>query len=266
MLGLNIKLLRKRVGKSQEEVANSLGLNRSSYSGYENGVAEPSIATLIQICTYFKISVDFLLKNDFTTFTVLDWQSMEEKANIDLSGQKIRILNTIVNDQEEDLIELIPQKARAGYSMGYSDPDYLKVLPTFSLPFLSKNKKYRSFPIMGDSMPPVSDGSYVVAEYIQNWMQIKNGTPCIVVTKEDGIVFKIVYNQLSDTQSFLLCSTNPMYNPYAVKAVDVIEMWKFVNYIASDMPDIKIDESDISKSLQEMKRELSEIKSALNRN
>ena len=32
----------------------------------------------------------------------------------------------------EDLIEMIPAKARAGYAAGYADPEYLKILPTFS--------------------------------------------------------------------------------------------------------------------------------------
>ena len=37
-IGNNLKLLRKRLKRSQEEVAQDLGLTRSSYSGYENGV------------------------------------------------------------------------------------------------------------------------------------------------------------------------------------------------------------------------------------
>ena len=54
MIGSNIKLLRNRKGKSQEEVATKLMLTRSSYSGYENEVAQPSIETLILISSYFE--------------------------------------------------------------------------------------------------------------------------------------------------------------------------------------------------------------------
>ena len=56
MIGENLKLLRKRKGVSQEELAVDLGLTRSSYSGYENGVAEPNLATLIKIIEYYQIS------------------------------------------------------------------------------------------------------------------------------------------------------------------------------------------------------------------
>jgi transcriptional regulator with XRE-family HTH domain len=262
-IGQNIKLLRKRLGKSQEEVATVFGLTRSSYSGYENGVADPGIDTLIQVSDYFKIPLDTLMRKDFNEFTATEWESIDKGLYADIQGKNIRILTQMVNNDDEDLIEMIPAKARAGYAAGYADPEYLKILPTFSLPFLSKNRKYRSFPIIGDSMPPVVEGSYVVAEFIQNWMTIKNGTPCIVVTQDDGIVFKIVYNNLMESQSLQLCSTNPMYQPYTVHANGVFEMWKFVNYISPELPDVRMDDTQLGKSISELQKEVHELKNIL---
>ena len=54
-IGDNLKLLRKRAGKSQEDVANDLGFNRSTYSGYENGVAQPNIENLIALSKYYEL-------------------------------------------------------------------------------------------------------------------------------------------------------------------------------------------------------------------
>ena len=260
MIGSNIKLLRKRKGKSQEEVATKLMLTRSSYSGYENEVAQPSIETLILISSYFEVSLDTLVKVDFSTLSSDEWKRIDSPINTDIHGKKLRVLMSIVDIEENELIELIPVKASAGYTSGYADAEYLKLLPTFSLPFLSKEKKYRSFPIQGDSMPPVSEGSYVIAEYIQNWTTIKNGTPCIIVTKEDGIVFKIVYNFLNQTQTLQLCSTNPFYQPYFIHANEIIEVWKFVNYIASDLPVSKMDDSEIRQSIIGLQKEISDLK------
>ena len=208
VVGNNLKLLRKLAKKSQEEVAAALGLTRSSYSGYENGIAEPGIDTIVSLSAYFSIPIDALLTKDFSDFTESDWATVQSGLYADINGKNLRVLTAIVDQNEEELIEMIPQEARAGYTSGYADPDYLKVLPTFSLPFLSKNRKYRSFPIKGDSMPPVDEGSYVVAEYIQNWSSIRNGTACIVVTKEDGIVFKVVNNCVQQTQCMhlILCT------------------------------------------------------------
>lgn len=262
-VGKNLKLLRNRLKKSQEEVATELGLTRSSYSGYENNVAQPNIESLLLFGDYFKVSIDDLLRKDFSSFKESDWEKFENGMNADVKGAKLRILTTVVNQDNEELIELIPLKASAGYTAGYADPDYLKVLPTFHLPFLSKDRKYRSFPIKGDSMPPVVEGSYVVAEFIQNWMSIRSGTPCIVVTKDDGIVFKVVHNLLSSEQSFQLCSTNTFYEPYKVHANDIIEMWKFVNYISPELPEIRIDDNDLSKSLRSLQNEVSQLKTMM---
>ncbi|MCE2743849.1 MAG: helix-turn-helix domain-containing protein [Fluviicola sp.] len=264
-VGNNLKILRKRLKKSQEEVAQDLKLSRSTYSGYENGVAQPNIENLVAFSDYFKVSIDELLRKNFEDFTENELERMDKGLLTDVKGQKLRVLTSLVNEHDEEMIELIPIKASAGYARGYADPDYLKVLPTFNLPFLSKNKKYRTFPIQGDSMPPVVEGSFVIAEFVQNWMTIRNATPCIVVTKEDGIVFKIVHNLLDSTQSFQLCSTNPFYKPYFVHVNDILEMWKFVNYISPELPEIRMDDHDLSRSLQELQKEVHELKSMINR-
>lgn len=259
-IGGNLKLLRKRVGKSQEEVANELGLTRSSYSGYENNVAQPSLEGLIQMSDYFKISIDELVRKDLSVYKDKDWKRLESGVAVDASGIRLRVLTSQVNEENEDLIELIPQKASAGYASGYADPDYLKVLPTFHLPFLSRDRKYRSFPIKGDSMPPVVEGSYVIGEYVQNWMSIRNGTPCIVVTKDDGIVFKVVHNLLKSEQSFQLSSTNTFYEPYNVHVNSVLEIWRFVNYISPELPDVRMDDKQLAKSIQQLQKEVHDLK------
>ncbi len=260
MIGNNIKLLRKRAGKSQEEMAQALGLTRSSYSGYENGVAEPNITTLNNIAQIFGLLLDDLVNKDFSKFTEQEWKSVDAGVHTDIRGSKLRVLTAVVDQNNEELIEMIPQAARAGYVAGYADPDYIKVLPTFHLPFLSKNKKYRSFPIEGDSMPPVSDGSFVTGEFIQNWETVKSGTPCIIVTQNDGIVFKVVNNFLDTHRSLQLCSTNPMYPPYMVHANDILEVWKFVNYISKDLPEVEVGQSELTKSIKSLQQEMNEIR------
>ncbi|HNR85198.1 MAG TPA: helix-turn-helix domain-containing protein [Taishania sp.] len=262
-IGNNLKLLRKRKKLSQEEIANALGLTRSSYSGYENGVAQPNIDNLIAFSEYHTIPIDELVKKDFELFSEADWQRIENGTYTDVKGMKLRVLTCKVSQDEEELIEMVPMKASAGYTSGYADPEYLKVLPTFTLPFLSKDRKYRSFPIKGDSMPPVVEGSHVVAEFVQNWMTIRSGTPCIVVTNDDGIVFKIVNNYIEKEQAFQLCSTNTLYQPYMVHVNDILEIWKFVNYISPALPDVQIDNSGISRSIMELQQEVNELKNII---
>lgn len=256
----NLKLLRKSLQLSQEEVSRKVGLTRSSYSGYENGVAEPGIATLIVLSDFYKVPIDDILRKDFSTFSDKEWESVLKGVYKDVRGSNLRVLTASVTSENEEVIEMVPEKARAGYTLGYADPDYIKVLPTFNLPFLSKNKKYRSFPISGDSMPPVSDGSHVVAEYIQNWETVRDGKPYVIVTKDDGIVFKIIHRIPGKEDVFQLSSTNPIYAPYVVKINDILEVWKFVNYISHDLPDFQMSENDISRTIKELQKEVHSLK------
>ncbi len=262
-IGNNLKLLRKRKKLSQEEIATALGFTRSTYSGYENGVAQPNIDNLIALSEYHTIPIDELVKKDFEQFSEADWQRIDKGLYTDVKGLKLRVLTTVVNEENEELIELVPVKASAGYTAGYADPDYLKVLPTFTLPFLSKDRKYRSFPIKGDSMPPVVEGSFVVGEFVQNWMSIRNGTPCVVITKDEGIVFKVLHNRLESEQSFQLCSTNTFYQPYLVHVNDILEIWKFVNYISPELPEVQMDNEGVSRSIMGLQQEVNELKNIL---
>jgi transcriptional regulator with XRE-family HTH domain len=259
----NLKVLRKRCKKSQEEVANELKMHRSTYSGYENEVATPNIENLVLFSKYFQISIDHLIQKDLASLSNSEWEQFSNEWRNQASGSSLRILTSVVDQNNEETIELIPEKARAGYVAGYSDPEFVKELPSFQLPFLSKNKKYRAFPISGDSMPPVVSGSYVVGEFIQDWTTIKNGTPCIVVSKEDGIVFKFLYPHLDENQTFLLVSSNPQFEPYSVHLSSILEIWKFVSYISKEIPDVRLDDNDLSVAYRNLHQDIFKILSRI---
>ena len=69
----NLRNLRKHSGKTQQEVADMLCVKRGSYSGYENGVAEPSYEMLVTIASYYGQSLDTLLKREITLASKLDY-------------------------------------------------------------------------------------------------------------------------------------------------------------------------------------------------
>ncbi|NOR76481.1 MAG: transcriptional regulator, partial [Draconibacterium sp.] len=65
--------------------------------------------------------------------------------------------------------------------------------------------------------------------YLDNWREVKNGKACIIITKNEGIVFKIVYNRLTEN-NFLLVSSNKNYSPYEISVSQVSEIWQFETY------------------------------------
>lgn len=259
----NIKLLRKRRKRTQDDIAQALSLKRSTLSGYENGVAQPNIEALILFSDFFKISIDTLLRIDLRQVSEQTFTEIENGHDVYIRGGQLRVLATTVDSENVENIELVPEKAKAGYQRGYADPAFVGDLPKFQLPFLDKNRKYRTFQITGDSMLPIPDKAWVTGEFVMNWNQIKTGTACIVLTLNDGIVFKVVENYLSDKRGFELHSLNPSYVPYFVAASEVTEIWKFTHYISQEMPLATISQGDIIASISQLRKDIYKIKGKL---
>jgi len=256
----NIKFLRKRRNRTQDEIAETLGMKRSTLSGYENEVALPGIPSLIQFSDYFGISVDTLVKIDLSTLTGHQLYMLEHGEDVYLKGGKLRVLATTVDRNNRDNIELVNEKAKAGYTRGFFDPEYISELPRYQLPFLPDDRKYRTFQISGDSMLPVPDGAWITGEYVQDWLSLPDGEACIVLTLDEGIVFKIVENHVREEGTLRLISMNQEYEPYLVNVADVREIWRFVNYTTSELPAVEMSHDMMGKTLLSIRDDIREIK------
>jgi transcriptional regulator with XRE-family HTH domain len=262
--GSNIKLLRKRLGRTQDDVAYSIQMKRPTLSGYENGVAQPGIEPLIAFSKYFGVAIDTLLKVDLSTLGESQLRQLENGYDIFIKGGNLRVLATTVDSQNNENIELVGEKAKAGYTTGFSDPEYIRVLPAFRLPFLSESKKYRSFQISGDSMLPIPDGSYVTGEYVSDWSTIRSHQPYIILTRDDGIVFKIADNKITEEGKLILHSLNTLYDPYDLHVNEIHEVWKFVHYISSEMPEANLEKESLIETVKSLKKEVMAIQMRLN--
>ncbi|MBR3711200.1 MAG: LexA family transcriptional regulator [Bacteroidales bacterium] len=263
----NIKFLRKHRGRTQDDVAFALNMKRSTLSGYENEVSEPNIEALVAFSKYFNIAIDTLVKIDLSSFSEGQLSQLERGFDAHLKGSNLRVLATTVNTDNDENIELVTEKAKAGYATGFADPEYIKVLPTFTIPFLSRDRKYRTFQISGDSMLPIPDGAYVTGEYVLDWTNVRNGQPYIILTQDDGIVFKIVENKIEDEGKLTLSSLNPLYKPYDLAATDIKEVWKFVHYISAEMPqqnENTLREEQLVKVVRDLQKKVEEIQLKLN--
>lgn len=61
MFSRRLRLLRELRKLTQEELSNKLGVERTRYTKWENGVSEPSLMMLCKIADYFHVSTDYLL-------------------------------------------------------------------------------------------------------------------------------------------------------------------------------------------------------------
>ncbi|MCB8999053.1 MAG: helix-turn-helix domain-containing protein [Bacteroidales bacterium] len=256
----NLKLLRKRRGKTQEDLAAALGMKRPTLGGYENNVARPGIDELMKFSAYFRIAIDTLIKVDLSKLTGNQLYQLENGQDVFINGNSIRILATTVTAENKENIELVPEKAKAGYTNGFSDPEYISELPVFHLPFLSENKKYRTFQLNGDSMLPIPDKSWVTGEFVQDWNNILSGDAYIILTLNEGIVFKIADNHIREDGLLTLYSLNTIYEPFHVHVHDIREVWKFVHYISAEIPDPVMPKDELFRTVAGLKQDMEALK------
>ncbi|ATW83097.1 helix-turn-helix transcriptional regulator [Weizmannia coagulans] len=65
--GDRLKRLRDKRNLSQQQLADALNINRSTYARYELGQTQPDFETLEKIASFFDVSIDYLIKGEDTT-------------------------------------------------------------------------------------------------------------------------------------------------------------------------------------------------------
>lgn len=249
-ISFNIRFLRELKKLSQEQMADELNITRARLGAYEEGRNEPPIEILIRLSEYFHVAIDALVKADL--------RKTDIKGMLNIGNNRL-LFPVIIDKENNDQIEVISVNASAGYLNGYADPEYIEKLPSMNLPF-SFTGKHRSFPIKGDSMPPLITGDYVIGKYVESTNDIVNGKTYILLSKTEGIVYKRVYKKDND-QTLELNSDNKSYEPYNINLQDVLEIWEFVCCLKlSDKEEEEINLESVMKFLSSMKVEIERLK------
>ena len=245
----NLKVLRKKLALTQAGLAEQIGVNRSAIGAYEEGRADPRVQTLIRMGVFFKVSVDDLLNKDLS--------AQEPKAYV---ADQLRVLPVIVDrSTDREVIPLIPQKAAAGYLSNYSDPEFIADQQGFVMPYpqLTADRTYRIFQIGGESMLPVPDGAYIIAQYVSSLSEVREGACYVLTTREEGIVYKRVLSIGGNTLT--LSSDNPEYESFAVAGSDVLEIWQALGFTSFDLPGpdaYQPELSEISLALKALQQQI----------
>lgn len=223
----NLKYLRKKKGLTQQQFADAIGCKRASVGAYEEERAEPKYDLLNKIAEFYNLTIDELVNEEIS-----DTWKPKTKAG----ASQVRVLSVTLDASEKENIELVPVKASAGYLNGYADPEFVAELPKFSLPMF-KNGTFRAFEIKGDSMLPLESGSIVIAEYVDDWNSIKPGQTYVIISSQDGVVYKRIGQKFKPEKGLLLVSDNKVYEPYWVQTEDVVEIWKAKGYFTTQLPE-----------------------------
>jgi transcriptional regulator with XRE-family HTH domain len=247
--GKNFKYLRKLRGWTQEEFATKLGIKRSLVGAYEEERAEPNLEVLEMLQRIFKLSLDELLLKDLASAKGSNYLDQRRKLKMASQGSAE--------------IQLVPIKAAAGYLTGYADPDFLDELNTFTLPMLAPGQ-YRAFEIMGDSMLPTPSGSVIVGEKVDDFEDVKNSNTYVVLSKNDGIVYKRIMKNNRAKNKITLISDNPVYEPYNVSEEDVLEVWKAIYILQKANTVQRWDVNSLAGMVSNLQDQVSSLKKKLN--
>jgi transcriptional regulator with XRE-family HTH domain len=85
-LASNLKFLRKRRKRTQDEVAFALQLKRSTLNGYEHGVGQPNLERLVALSNYYRFRLDDLVCRDLSRLPESQLQALEQRELIFLPG------------------------------------------------------------------------------------------------------------------------------------------------------------------------------------
>lgn len=100
-MATNIKKAREAAGKSQKEIAITLGVSAPTVSDWEAGKMFPSAKNLVQLADYLNVSTDYLLGHEKPA------PSGADEAGVELTEDKLTILKLTDGFSPEQMKSLI---------------------------------------------------------------------------------------------------------------------------------------------------------------
>jgi len=137
---------------------------------------------------------------------------------------KLKIDDLINSQISRQDLELIRNKDMR------QDPEYIRDLPKISFPGMLRGT-YRGFEINGDSMLPIESGSIIISRYVEKLTDIKSDNSYIIVSKNEGLVYKRLRLDKKNKQ-LILISDNDAYLPYTLDYSEVDEIWSYYAHLS----------------------------------
>lgn len=114
---MRLKELRIAKGLYQKDVADFLGVDRTTYTKYESGASEPDIATLTKLADYFCVTVDYLINYE---------RQFHNMENEEIGREEKKAISTVGN-------RIMSNREKKGYSLDQmADKLNISVIRLFS--------------------------------------------------------------------------------------------------------------------------------------
>ena len=253
----NIKHLRRKSSKTQEQLGNEVSLGRTTIANYESGASSPTDPeVLVRLSSLFRVSVDELLKKDLSDAFNNKTESFQQIGNkhspavVGFFQNKLALYEStakmnhyigtpkvivVASNGEEQMVFVSLQEMK-NYIINREDSAYISSLPNYSFPKFTDNT-YRLFEMGDQAMEPkFAIGDKVVAAWVSNLEEISDTKIYVFVTTDYGILVRRVANRVSGQGNLYLISDTihykNQYPPIEVSVSQVLEVW-VVEYVIS---------------------------------
>ena len=101
-----LKILRTSHKLTQNDIAQILGIDRSTYAYYEKGATKPDFECILKLCKMYKINLDDIAtmflkdENTYVTFKTFDHEELD-------TDEILKELDTVNLDEYEKMILLL---------------------------------------------------------------------------------------------------------------------------------------------------------------
>jgi repressor LexA len=233
-----LKEARLAKGYTQQEVADQIGVAKSTYSGYENGFREPDVPKIKKLINVLDCPSSFLLEDGKEQgnkkrpeLTADERQLISSYQMLDDHGRKV-VINLLqeevsrILDQEKQLeiIEVIVYDfpAAAGIPLFVEDDSYERIgFPADQVP---KGTDF-GIRILGDSMEPTIKDRDIV--FVRKTIELYNDKIGIFMLDSDAVCKRYT----KDKQGIVLYSDNTNYPDVIVKDYQCFSIiGKVLNY------------------------------------
>ena len=268
LVNQNIKVLRKRMGVTQEKFAELLGIKRSLIGAYEENRAIPPAENLNKISKVFGVTLDQLLnysyEKEFNRQKDLDFEQSKPKEDFYPIERKPIFAKTQQENNnlfehysksqsaQQNDIKYIHSNLFEKYISETGFRSFLENLPRISLPFLTQSNLLafdapKDFPL---------ENCVLVAEKILNFDEIVEGENHLLVTVSHGFVYRRIYNQLRLKGVLLTNSDKSGIRSQEFTVSDIKEIWRPISFVSKSMPLPEVSLESISKKVEDLKTEI----------
>lgn len=244
------------IANNVPEFSPEFRLNRTESRTFAN-VPEPKpIAKIVDDIFQSKVEIhqngsarNFLADNE-TSFQHFVDNHLHTISNP--TKNEIEPVQKIVNK----LTPLVKVNAIKDYIANCQKVDYLRSLPTISLPFITSERS-RAFE-MGNDFP--LQNSIVVGNGISDWSVVLDGKFYVLLTAQQGVIYRRVYNQVKIKGALLLSSDNPTIPSFEISIKDIVEIWEVNSFISQQLPEPHISLERVKDLVDDLTHELDRLR------